>query len=181
MRIESLGVENTNLKTEKGSLTGKMDAKDQEISWLRNHQTMVIAPPDNTKITQILQKLAEDNQALRAEPKNSLKKRGLQVSHDILQMLSDKKQPPLPIGLRDSATMDDYSQKYTLWMNEIKATYLRDYAPEAIAVLTEMKTQGIDTKGQFGGDAISNCRFATNPLVITDCGVSIGAAAQSIR
>ena len=176
--------------TKISSLTAEVSTKDSEIDWLRDHQSVVVAPTSDPKIASILQQLQNDDRALKSEPKNILKKRALQISHDVLTYLAERDQVKPSDANFDHDSLEqlrqaenNYLQKYNVWWNETRQFYLLNYSLELISVLNEMKAQGIDTKSILSGgnDIRSLCQIAVNELVLSDCGSTVGTLAKQIR
>jgi len=118
-------------------------------------------------------------QRIAAKPVESLKKRALVLSENILQFLADRAQTQPQFGLtryntreETTAGMARESQEYERYTKETGSIYLSRFGVQVAEILGELKARGIDI-----GSSELKCIWAAdvgNTLTLRECGVNLG-------
>jgi hypothetical protein len=167
---ETLINEKAKLSSANSALQQKLDAKQIEVDWLRDHQQVHVESGNalDPRVASILDRLNRENQTLRNTPGNNLKKNLVNLAKEMAdffqkvripyeQASSEMSQPQL--GSDAVSPQQRWAQhtnnlaRASIQMDAtIQDAMLSSFSPRALIVLEELRTQGEKLTGLKDAD-----------------------------
>jgi len=162
--------EKAKLSSDNYGLQQKLDAKQAETDWLRDHQQVHIEGGNalDPRVAGILDRLSRENLALRSAPANNLKKRLVELAREMADFFQKERIPYDQASLnmnerqlgsdvvspqeRQAEQINNLTKAAMQMDANIRTAMLDNYAPRALIVLEELRAQGESVTGLKDAD-----------------------------
>jgi len=197
--------EKAKLTSDNNGLQTKLDAKQVEVDFLRDHQQITVQGGNtlDPRVASILDRLNKENQSLRDEPEKALKKSLIRLTQEMLQFFQKQRQANdkvfnesvhAPVSSDPAVRQAEWNQQTqkltTAWMQmdaAIQAAMLTDYGPRAVALLEQLRERGENLSAipeKDIDDATSRCSVTHGGASywgIQMCGERLAVIAQKMH
>jgi hypothetical protein len=178
---ETLITEKSKLTSDSYLLQQKLDAKQSEADWLRDHQQFHVESGSalDPRVASILDRLNKENQTLRSEPGNRLKKGIIDLAKEMVDFFQKENFPYQQAStemLERQPTVDEnarqarWAQQTNKLVNaeqqmdaNIRTEMLGNFSPRALTMLEELRTRGESLTGLKDSDISEATRRCSTP------------------
>ncbi len=190
------------LAAEKNALNQKLDIKQAEVDWLRDHRVFELPTGKaDPLIGKALDANARAMEQLAGREKNrmdTIKKRALEVSSEMLTFLGEEEKKrltiPVPTFAPASASADErqrlwneetarMSNAYMQIEGEIQSKAVNGFRPTAMAILEQIRDEGEKQTGIKDEEitlTVRDCQIS-HSYTIKECATKLGVIARKMR